>query len=236
MAKKSWRIAKKMKMLLQPILSLFGLNIIHKIPARSILQKLDPAIIIDVGVATGTNFLINNYPDSYYYLIEPNPRYHSFIRNKLLAKVQGELLPVGAGPVDAELHLYDAKKASSFLFRDWDKFKDAEKILVPVKTLDGLLSKVTINDHESGASILLKIDTEGFELGVLKGSQNLIRIKQLRWIIVETRLTGINTYNVSELISILFAMGFEWDSVINIGDKPHGVNYLDILFRRTTDL
>lgn len=68
-------------MLLQPILSLFELSIMHKIPTKSILKKLDPAIIIDVGVATGTDFLINNYPDSYYYLVEPNPRYHSFIRN-----------------------------------------------------------------------------------------------------------------------------------------------------------
>jgi len=223
-------------MLLQPILSLFELSIMHKIPTKSILKKLDPAIIIDVGVATGTDFLINNYPNSYYYLVEPNPRYHPFIRNKLLAKVQGELLPVGAGPANAELHLYDAKKASSFLSRDWDKFKDADKILVPVKTLDCLLPKVTANNQEPVESILLKIDTEGFELGVLKGSQNLISNKRLRWIIVETRLTGIDTYNASELISSLLTMGFECDSVINIGDKPHGINYLDILFRRTNDL
>ena len=225
-----------MKILLQPILSLFELNIMHRIPTGSILKKLNPAIIIDVGVASGTDFLINNYPDSYYYLVEPNPRYHSFIRNRLLAKVQGELLPVGAGPANTELHLYDAKKASSFLFRDWDKFKDADKILVPVKTLDDLLPKITANNQESGELILLKIDTEGFELGVLKGSQNLISNKRLRWIIVETRLKGIDTYNASELISSLLAMGFECDSVINIGDKPYGVNYLDILFRRTKDL
>jgi len=56
MAKKTWRIAKKTKMLLQPILSLFELSIMHKIPTKSILNKLDPAIIIDVGVATGTDF------------------------------------------------------------------------------------------------------------------------------------------------------------------------------------
>ena len=223
-------------MLLRPILSLFELNIMHRIPAESILKKLNPAIIIDVGVASGTDFLINSYPDSYYYLVEPNPRYHSFIRNKLLAKVQGELLPVGAGPENTELQLYDAKKASSFLFRDWDKFKDADTILVPVKTLDDLLPKITANNQEPAESILLKIDTEGFELGVLKGSQNLISNKKLRWIIVETRLKGIDTYNASELISGLLAMGFECDSVINIGDKPYGVNYLDILFRRTKDL
>ena len=81
-------------------------------------------------------------------------------------------------------------------------------------------------------NIILKIDTEGHELNVLKGASNLLKSNSLKRILLELRLKNIKTYNPSELINFLYDKNFLWDEVLHIGHRNSGPNYIDLLFRK----
>ena len=48
--------------------------------------------IIDVGVANGTDFLLENYPKANYLLVEPYKKFHPNIENNLLKIYKGNCL------------------------------------------------------------------------------------------------------------------------------------------------
>ena len=77
---------------------------------------------------------------------------------------------------------------------------------------------------------ILKIDTEGNELNVLKGSSNIL--KKINFLVVELRLKNIKTYNPNELIAKKKKKNFIWDSIIETGYARNGLSYIDILFKK----
>ena len=185
------------------------------------LKNLQIDNIIDVGVADGTDFLFNNFPKAKYFFIEPNSIYHEIIENKLLKKYNGKIFKIAAGNQTGKLEFFNEGVASSFLQRE--DYKLTKKIYINVDKLDNILK----NEIISGTT-LLKIDTEGFELDVLKGSEELL--KKINYCIVEIRLQKIKTYNPSEIIKFLLINGFYWDKILKVYYAKEGVDFIDVLF------
>ena len=208
------------------IFGLFGLELVYKIPSMPI-YAVDR--IIDVGVASGTEPLLKNYRNCYFILIEPHPFYHDFIQKNILNHVKGYLLKYGVGNKNEDLELLDNGRASGFFSRE-DNLK-RNKVKVKVKKLDNLLDEIKF--FETSDATLLKIDTEGFELNVLKGATKLLSSKMLKYVILELRISFIkNNYNPTDIFVFLNEYGFKFLRIDKVAYRKKGVSYLDITFSK----
>ena len=78
------------------IFKFFNLKIFYS-REQNYLKGLKIDTIIDVGVAKGTKELLNNFPLSYFHLIEPNPKFWDYISENILTKFNGKLYKTAAG-------------------------------------------------------------------------------------------------------------------------------------------
>ncbi len=184
------------------------------------LKELHVENIIDVGVAHGTKELLDNFPNAYFNLIEPNPVFWKHIEEILLKKFKGRLFKTAAGNSTGISDFYNFGNTSSFLQRQDYELKN--KIKVKLDKLDNIISSNNLKNT------LLKIDAEGYELEVLKGSTNILN--SIDYCIVELRLQNINTYNPSELINYLYEKNFYFHKIIKVYYVKYGIDFMDILF------
>ncbi len=176
--------------------------------------------VIDVGVAHGTKELLKNFPKAYFHFVEPNPIFWKHIENILLKKFNGKLYKFAAGNNKGIFDFYDFGHTSSFLQRE--DYKLEKKIQVNLDFLDSIIS------CEDLKNTVLKIDTEGYELEVLKGSEKLLGV--VEYCIIELRLQNIKTYNPSEIINFLYQRNFIFHKILKVYYVKKGISFIDVLF------
>ena len=210
------------------IIGRFGYDIVKRAPHWAALKTLEPPkVIVDVGVADGTPALYDAFPKAKRILIEPNPIFHEELagRGTLITKA------AGAATGEATLHCEARDPSKSSILERTELTKVAGKksdVTVAVDTLENLLSGV---DY---ANALLKIDTEGYELEVLKGAQNIL--SQFHYVITETSVMKRfeDSYTYNELVRFMEQNGFAIHCFLSAGTDPNGmVRMVDILFERT---
>ncbi len=204
------------------MLKFFNLKIYYS-KDENFLSNLKVSKIIDVGVAKGTNFLTSNFPKAYYFLVEANQGYYKYLEEVYLKKFEGKLFKVAAGKENTSKLFYDSGPISSFYNRENFNFK--KKINVNILPLDQIL----LNEKISNDTIL-KIDSEGGELDILKGA--IQTLDKVNYVIIELRLQKIDTYNPSEVINFLFQKNFFWKKILKVYFAKKGIDYIDILFEK----
>ena len=203
------------------IFKFFNLKIFYS-REQNYLKGLKIDTIIDVGVAKGTKELLNNFPSSYFHLIEPNPKFWDYISENILTKFNGKLYKTAAGNKSGSFDFFDFDVASSFLQRS--DYALENKINVNLDKLDNILNEIKLENA------LLKIDTEGYELEVLKGANDIL--KKVDYCIIEVRLQNIDTYNSSELINYLYERNFKIHKILKVYYVKDGIDFMDILFKK----
>ena len=198
----------------------FNLHIFYY-KKKNYLKDFKVDNIIDIGVAKGTDFLLKEFPKAKFFFIEPNPFFFNFIENTLLKKYNSKLFKVAAGNEDGPKKLLSSEGFSSFYERQ--DYKVKEKIEVNISKLDEILKNESLNGKN-----LLKIDTEGFELEVLKGATKTL--ESISYLVLELRIENINTYNPSEIISFLYNKNFIFYKIIKISYTKNGISYMDVIF------
>ena len=198
----------------------FNLHIFYY-KKQNYLKDFDVDNVIDIGVAYGTDFLLKNFPKANFFLIEPNPFFFNSIEEKIVKKYSAKLFKVAAGNENGKKKFYYSEGFSSFIQREDYKIK--KEIEVNISTLDEILK----NDDLKGKN-LLKIDTEGFELEVLKGSTKTLQ--EVNYLVIEMRLENIKTYNPSEIISFLYNKDFIFHKIIKVNYTKNGISYMDVIF------
>lgn len=187
--------------------------------------------VIDVGVLNGTPALYQAFPDARLILVEALPMYEETCRQLLADRREGELHMCAVGAVDGltRIRYYPDRPATSSLL-ETDKEKDLAlvEIDVPLRRLDGLLA-----DRPLAGDVLLKIDVEGMELEVLKGSVGLL--PQVKYIIAETsvRRRHKNSYRFADLVGFLATQGFDlYDALRLTRSKAMqpGASIMDAIF------
>ena len=139
----------------------------------------DVSVCVDVGANIGLYALLSERAGKYTIAVEPllaNQQY--LYRNLLHNNAKVEVFPVGLGKEPGLLVLYGGSTGASFV-KNWAATSESWKTVVPVTTLDGLVSA-----RFPGEPMLIKIDVEGFEYEVLQGAQaTLHRSPKPMWLV-----------------------------------------------------
>lgn len=186
------------------------------------LQKFSFPIstLVDVGVYEGTPELYGAFPNCDLVLVDPLPESLALVEETLNGRPH-TYYQMALGAAEGEATLSVSGPASSLLARI-DGVESSETKPVRMSTLDAISSA-----HK--APFGLKIDTEGFEMEVLKGATKTL--EQCEFVITEAsmRRRFAGGYTFSDLIGLMATHGFEAAEVIS---HPRHNRLADVLFVR----
>lgn len=199
-----------------------------------------PGTVIDIGVAHGTPWLYNAFPDAKLVLIDPHPLFFDDL-NRLSRDLQADVFAhgLGARPGELDLNVDEQVPGSSSLLttssqlrQEWaarGHDRPTHPVSVAVRTLDE-----TLRERSYQGPFLIKVDTEGYELEVLRGASESLAKADV--VIAETsvmqRFEG--SYEFADLIRLLDDSGFRLFDLLDV--KTFGrrgpINYVDAAFVR----
>ncbi len=202
-----------------------------------------PKTVIDIGVADGTPWLYEAFPDAYFVLIEANEDY-AVGMEAILTKIKGEyhLTAVGDNAFETTMYINKAAKSSSGLqitsplhhqrLAKIDAIHDHIEKPVSVRTLDSLI------DKDIAKPILIKIDTEGYELDVLRGAANVLSKTEI--IIAETSIRERyeQGYQFADMIDVMRDEGFLFFDILDMLQMSNNgaLTAIDAVFVRKNSL
>jgi FkbM family methyltransferase len=170
-----------------------------------------PECIYDIGASNGSwsRVISTVFPDARYHLFEPLaevvPSYKELLDINLNSKMNATLHPIALGEKCgiASLFMNSSYFGSSFLLeKETERFPSS--IDVEMLTLDAAVQKFSLPQPQ-----LLKLDTQGYELNILKGAEETL--KQVDIILLEAwviRGYGQNTPLLFELAEWLARRNF----------------------------
>jgi len=147
-----------------------------------------PYRILDIGCRVGEFYQIckNNYPDSYYFLIEGNKYCDPYIKT-LGVNYAIELLSDSTKEIEFYLNKKDILSTGSSYYRECNTdYFSGDNLIRDVRTtntLDNMFTEDSIFD-------LIKIDTQGSELDIIKGGLKLIN--NAKGLLLECSLKNCN--------------------------------------------
>lgn len=165
--------------------------------------------VVDVGIAFGTPAFYKSLPKAKFYLVEPVPQCKPLLQ-KLEQTIGATFFNVAAGAEDGEMEFFVHNDISgSSALQQWEGAAlDGQRITVPVQKLD------TIIPDTIARPSLLKIDTQGNELEVLKGSQKIL--DKIDVVIIETSFHEFRkgAPEIHDIIAAMTALGFRCYEVL----------------------
>lgn len=139
----------------------------------------EKSIIFDVGANIGNFALSINKKNnlSNIYCFEPNPFSYSLLQKNMNPFKNIYTYNIGFGEIESEMEMYiyehakDTEHASIYktVMSEFHKAQDIQAINISINTIDSFCENYNITQID-----FLKIDTEGYELNVLKGAKNMI--------------------------------------------------------------
>lgn len=179
---------------------------------------------VDVGVYKGSPVFYEIFKNKKLVLIDPQPD----TMEKAADSVTGldfDYIQSGAGASKGVAILSLEGPSSSLMKRiDW-KRRPEKTVEIEIATLDELLT-----EKGYAGPFGLKVDTEGFDLDVLKGAVQTLRETHFVFTEASLRRRFEGGYRFSELVSYMAEQGFEVADVI-----PHRSHnrLVDVLFVRS---
>ncbi len=144
--------------------------------------SFDHNLLIDVGGFEGnwTELCLQQKPNSKIKIFEPNLENYRLICEKFQSNKEIEVFNLGVSNTKASLTYYNilsnqshVRGISGFVFRPIYNNYNYSKIEIDVVKLDDIIKENV--DY-------IKIDTEGFELNVIEGCEELLKNKKIKFI------------------------------------------------------
>jgi FkbM family methyltransferase len=196
-------------------------------PLLALLAKnnLSVSHILDVGVRHGTHSLYKAFPDAFFILYDPQEGGESLLRVK---PVKYSFANIALGQQPGVLAINEMGAKTTFKERTPLTEKPIQKKYdVVVSTLDAVINSLDCS------LIGIKIDTEGYELEVVKGLNQFVHKVAFIEAEVSLKKRFTDSYRFSELVSELDAKGFVVAGCLNhgYGRMPR---LLDLIFVNKT--
>ena len=223
---------------------------------KSAKVDISKVTVLDVGANVGQSVeRFRRYlPDAYIYSFEPNPTTFETLRNKHENDAKLKCFNFGIGAEKAVLPFFVNPDSGSNSFYklnlDGEAFKlsnteEAQKnhnittlkqevgynteVKIPVETLNSFCAAEGLNSID-----ILKIDTQGYELEVLKGATEILS----KTLIVEAEVMFSDAYeqtaSLGEIESLMRKYGFVLWEIPYIGkfatEDVNRINFVDIHF------
>jgi FkbM family methyltransferase len=154
-------------------------------PFIAIKDKLtkNDIVFFDIGANIGQTIkkMNHHYPEAKIYAFEPSKMcFNSLKENFGDTNVSIHNLAVGSSCGQLEFNEYSWSALNSLLKRAYGTAKIVETYLVEVTTIDEFCKNNTVSYIN-----LLKTDTEGYELNVLKGASAMMEHNKIQFVYVE---------------------------------------------------
>jgi FkbM family methyltransferase len=196
--------------------------------------------IFDVGANVGdmTDAFLAAFPDARIYAFEPHPEVARRTSDRFASTDRVSVLneALGTAPSTLALHCYSNSAINSL-----NSVSDAGSSLMDgeVRSLGTIITKVDTVDRlmaEEGIQNLdlLKLDTQGSELAVLKGANVALQRGNIKFIIAELLFVPLydNQSSFSEVCQYLLSMGYDLVDFYDFVYTPEGqLKWGDGLFR-----
>lgn len=208
------------KKIIQSIFNNFGFEIKKKqrhnigFNPQYLSRICQPRIVIDVGVGHGTYSLYRAYPKAHFILIEPLVEFKDSIK-KIENNYSCETYykAVGEHKSEIEINVDKSKLTRSSLVKRTPLTKTGnlmENRKVEVITLDSFFDKMSTKN----GPILLKVDTEGNELSILKGAISLLKLVDTVILEVSIAKRFHDSYEFEDIISFMSKNNFYLFSIL----------------------
>lgn len=174
---------------------------------------LKPKTVFDIGVATGTPWLYDAFPQAKYFLIDPTPQSVPFMKT-ISNRLDAEILNVGLGNVEGSAIInVRHEHAGSSMLEEVGNVEILQSIEVPVHRFDRMIGKF---DRPA----LVKIDVQGAEKMVIDGMGP--RISELDVIIVETSLIATlkGGPEFAEIVLMMKERGWVLFDITGVSRRP----------------
>lgn len=182
------------------------------------------ATLLDIGVYNGTPVLYELYPDKRTVLIDPMPDVPARCR-QWLDDPQRDMvfLRYAVGSTEADTELTLTRSTTSLLARHDKPDRPSDGVVrARVRRLDDIL-----RDHGISGPFGLKIDTEGYELEVIRGADETLRSTAFVIAEVSIRNRFVGGYTFAEFVGEMDSRGF---AVADILTLPGHSRHTDLLF------
>ncbi|MEQ1403821.1 FkbM family methyltransferase [Neorhizobium sp. Rsf11] len=185
----------------------------------------DPKTIIDIGVSTGTPKLYEAFNHLPFLLVDPQRNSEQKLKYK---PAKYTFVEKGLGAERGTLTLNESASQSSFIERD-GVFVGDYKVESQYE-VDVITFKDMIDSYKPEPPYGVKIDTEGFELEVVKGMVGAF--DDIDFLICETSIRRVyrDSYQFSELVAFLANHGLLFYNILN--DVSPWPRYYDTVFLR----
>lgn len=191
-----------------------------------------PKTVFDVGVATGTPWLYDAFPGAHFVLLEPQSEFEPALE-EICNRIDAEYHLVGVGSSERYQPIYrlmSSPTGSSFLppnalnEQTWGASEASGKLhVVPLDHF-----------HMLPAPFFLKIDTEGYELEVLRGATKVLAKTDV--ILMEVAITQrqLDEPGLIEIGVFLESHGFHLVDFPMLAQQGTGgpLMYVDVAFAR----
>ncbi len=224
LSKRGWEITRKKKSKKQKTRK-FGAE-----PGYHRLDKLPPlSTIIDVGVGDeGSPFLYERFKDAFYISIDPVAESENAVKQHL-KDAQSVFIEKALGSEIGVIELEVSNKTSRTSLYERTEYDSKSEITEKREVLIDTLDRV-ISDFKIKSPSLLKIDTEGGELEVLRSGKKTL--KKIDYVVLELPLTKNfeNSYTFSDAILAMRENGFEVFQILKAQNRT-----ADVLFCKSDD-
>ncbi|MGH9347989.1 MAG: FkbM family methyltransferase [Vicinamibacterales bacterium] len=192
-------------------------------PYRAILQTREVAIggvMLDVGANIGRTSIPRVMLGDVraVYAAEPEPaNYACLVRNVVEHRLRGLVMPdrVAIGERRGEARLQRSRYIGGHRVLDAGAEAPDDSVPVDVWSIDEWVGRLGI---EADAVTFVKVDTQGSEVGVLRGAASLVGRRHISWLIeVDPKLLRRARADVAELVELLER---HFSHCIDIGHDP----------------
>lgn len=191
--------------------------------------------VLDVGANVGQTALtlVKHFPRARVFCFEPVPTTFDVLRSRTSDCRDVECFNFALGELKGVGKVTDVPLSGSNTLLVEASSATASKKLVEVgiSTVDSFCSEKGIDGID-----LLKIDTEGYEMNVLRGANSLLSDRRIQFILAECdffRRSGEPHGDFGELYSFLRDYGFNVVSFYTGGVDDMGWVWGNVLFRQT---